>query len=62
MYAIYRKHTVKEIDQNGGHFKAQQGEVYTTTMPKAGVTDIIVFSNFWVKVSKDHFVALELGE
>lgn len=45
--------------QNGDYWKAQQGKEYTTTVPERGKNKITVFSNYWVKVPKKHFVEVE---
>ena len=45
--------------ENGDHWKAKQGKVYTTTVPEEGGDTVTVFSNFWVKVPKDNFVLCE---
>lgn len=48
--------------ENGDQWKAVQGKTYTTSVPKEGDPTIVVFSNFWVRAPKDHFVRCEGGE
>jgi hypothetical protein len=45
--------------KNGDHWKAEQGAFYTTTIPEESERHITVFSNYWVKVPKEHFVLKE---
>lgn len=46
--------------KNGDHWKAQQGRVYTTSIPENG--DVMVFSNYWVRIPADHFVLMEKSD
>lgn len=46
-------------DEDGSYWKAEQGKTYTTTVPSEGEDSVTVFSNFWVKVPKVHFVLSE---
>ena len=43
---------------NGDRWKAEQGKVYITTVPKND-NEVMVFSDFWVRVPKSHFVGVE---
>jgi len=45
--------------QNGDHWKAEQGRRYTTTAPCSDKETITVFTNYWVRVPKKHFVLWE---
>lgn len=45
--------------QNGDCFIAEQGRKYTTTIPADDKDTVIVFSNYWVPVPKEHFVLME---
>jgi len=45
--------------ENGDHWKAEQGETYTTTIPVPRRKMVTVFSRFWVPVPKEHFVPIE---
>jgi len=45
--------------QNGDHFKAMQGEKYTTSVPVDEKDTVMVFSNFWVFVPKENFIPME---
>lgn len=61
MVAIVEQLCVKSYEisaENGDHWKAEQGRVYTTTVPTEKET-VTVFSNFWVAVPKEHFVIRE---
>jgi hypothetical protein len=42
--------------QDGGYWKAEQGKVYTTSVPCSEKDTVIVFSQYWVPAPKDHFV------
>lgn len=46
-------------DDEGAHWKAEQGETYTTTVPSEDKSTVVVFSRYWVPVPKHHFVPLE---
>lgn len=46
-------------DEDGKSWSAEQGKEYTTTVPKDDTDTITVFSNYWVKVPKSHFVIKE---
>lgn len=50
------------IAQNGDHWRAEQGKRYTTTVPSDEEETVTVFSDFWVRVPKEHFVLLEEKE
>lgn len=45
--------------QGGDYFKAQQGKEYATTLPSDDKETVMVFSNYWVPVPKEHFVLAE---
>jgi hypothetical protein len=45
--------------ENGDYFKAEQGKVYTTTVPKDTSDMITLFSRYLVKVPKKNFVIYE---
>ncbi len=62
MVAIAKMLCIKNYEitaQNGDYFKAEQGEVYTTSFPDEDRDTVVVFSNFWVPIPKDHFVLTE---
>lgn len=62
MVAIVEQLCVKSFEitaQNGDYWKAEQGNIYTTTVPRDGEDTITVFSRFWVTVPNDHFVPCE---
>ena len=59
---ILRQLCIKSFEitaQNGDYWKAEQGKVYTTTIPQHRKKCVTVFSNFWVPVPKEHFVEAE---
>ena len=61
MVAIVEQLCIKSYEvkaKNGDCWTAQQGKIYTTSVPTEDA-EIIVFSNFWVPVPKDHFVPME---
>lgn len=45
--------------ENGDHWKAEQGETYTTTIPDDEKDTVVVFSRFWVPIPKGHFIIRE---
>ncbi len=45
--------------QNGDCFKAEQGKLYTTTVPTVEKNEVTVFSNYCVPIPKEHFVISE---
>ena len=44
--------------ENGDYWKARQGKNYTTSLPDDR-DNVLVFSNYWVPVPKEHFIPLE---
>lgn len=52
----------KVVDDDGTEWTAKQGKIYTTSPPIAGNPDITVFSQYWVRVPKDHFVVAEVTD
>lgn len=45
--------------ENGDRWRAEQGKTYKTTVPADGEETVTVFSSFWVRVPKEHFVLRE---
>ena len=62
MVAIVEQLCIKSWEttaENGDHWKAEQGRRYTTTVPQEDHDKVVVFSQYWVAVPKDHFVVCE---
>ena len=61
MVAIVEQLCIKSYEvtaKNGDHWKAEQGRKYTTTVPKDGEDYLTVFSSYWVRTPKAHFVLI----
>ncbi len=52
-----KSYKVESFD--GDFWQAEQGKIYTTSVPFEEDEFVIVFSNFWVAVPKEHFVICE---
>ena len=53
----YKRICIKDWEvtaKNGDHFEVKRGEEYTTGRI-IGDNEVVVFSNFWVRVPVDHF-------
>ena len=50
---------VKQLCIKSYEITAQQGKEYTTTVPAEDKEIVMVFSNYWVPVPKEHFVPAE---
>ena len=49
-----------EVTDGEDSWKAVQGRRYTTSVPhNEEASSIMVFSNYWVSVPRDHFVPVE---
>ena len=46
-------------DEALNSWKAIQGTIYTTSVPEEHINTVQVFSNYWVRVQKEHFVRVE---
>ena len=44
---------------NKVYWKAEQGKIYTTSVPIKGKKRITVFSDYWALAPKKHFVLIE---